>query len=78
MWADPLVETGGALGCSQVENTERGCSYIFGSELASEFLEREGLQCVVRGHQAEEEGYRLFSWRGRTAFPQVLMGRCRY
>lgn len=52
MWADPTLEPNGELKRIQVDNLERGCSYIFGKQLACQFLKSNHLQCVIRGHQA--------------------------
>lgn len=73
MWADPTLESSGLIGpLHEIVNSERGCSYIFGSEVVTDFLETARLKCIIRGHQAEEEGYRLFHWLSPKQFPQVI------
>jgi diadenosine tetraphosphatase ApaH/serine/threonine PP2A family protein phosphatase len=39
-------------------NWERGCSYYFGFRAIRRFLDDNGLLCLVRAHQVQEEGYR--------------------
>jgi serine/threonine-protein phosphatase 2B catalytic subunit len=72
MWADPTLEPHGDLKGLQVDNVERGCSYIFGRELTEDFLRENHIRCIIRGHQAEEKGYRLFNWASEDSFPRVI------
>ncbi len=39
-------------------NFERGCSYYFGYRAIRRFLDDNGLLCLVRAHQVQEEGFR--------------------
>lgn len=39
-------------------NYERGCSYYFGRRAIKRFLDENGLLCLVRAHQVQEEGFR--------------------
>lgn len=39
-------------------NYERGCSYYFGYRAVRRFLDENGLLCLVRAHQVQEEGFR--------------------
>lgn len=39
-------------------NYERGCSYYFGHGAIRRFLDANGLLCLVRAHQVQEEGFR--------------------
>ena len=40
MWADPTLDPNGDLKGLQIDNVERGCSYIFGRELTEDFLKQ--------------------------------------
>lgn len=51
LWADPTVETTGWA------DSERGCSYVFGSDVTTSFLKANDLDLVCRAHQVVEDGY---------------------
>jgi serine/threonine-protein phosphatase 2B catalytic subunit len=50
----------------------RGCSYYFGYELTSSFLDKNGLISLIRAHEAQAEGYRVYNWGGAERFPTVI------
>merc|ERR1719354_99009 len=63
MWADP-GETDGF-----VPNKIRGHSFTFGTRQLEEFLEKFDLDLLVRGHEVEDSGFRLFAGgKGVTVF----------
>jgi len=49
LWSDPAEEDG-------IEQSERGAGFMFGPDIAREFLQREGLQYLIRAHEPFEEG----------------------
>ena len=51
MWADPVEHDTGYQDKEWVDNKKRCCSYVFGSEAANNFLERNNLLCIVRAHE---------------------------
>lgn len=53
-----LVEEGEFLRVEFRPNYERGCSYYFGYRAVRRFLDENGLLCLVRAHQVQEEGFR--------------------
>lgn len=76
LWADPLDEREcAAAGCQSkpkfVPNTTRGCSYVYNHEAAVAFLEANRMLTLVRGHEAQAEGYRLYR-NGPHKFPAII------
>lgn len=51
LWADPdsMVKMWG--------ESERGVSYVFGSDVVTSFLKKNDLDLVCRAHQVVEDGY---------------------
>ena len=54
----------GKLGTMVKVNESRGCSCYFGYELAKEFLQKNGLLSVIRAHEAQSNGYKMYNWGG--------------
>lgn len=50
----------------------RGCSSRYSYRAVKEFLERNNLLCVVRGHEAQDLGYRLYSKLPESDFPSLM------
>lgn len=61
----------GELESDYVANSQRGCSYFFGTNSLSSFLTKNKLLSVIRGHEVQLEGYRMQSWKSKS-FPQVI------
>ncbi|KAJ3025487.1 UNVERIFIED_CONTAM: hypothetical protein HDU68_007099 [Siphonaria sp. JEL0065] len=40
---------------------DRGTSWVFGENVVKKFTEHHGLELIVRGHQAVEDGYEFFA-----------------
>jgi serine/threonine-protein phosphatase PP1 catalytic subunit len=55
LWNDPQENI------SRSSYSMRGLDiYTFGSEIVSEFLEQNGLNMIIRAHEAFPEGYKYF------------------
>lgn len=72
MWADPVDNDNGKLEGLTKTNDARGCSYYFGYELAKGFLKKNGLLSVIRAHQAQANGFKMYHWGGQKQFPTVI------
>jgi serine/threonine-protein phosphatase 2B catalytic subunit len=72
MWADPVDNDTGKLDGLVKANDSRGCSYYFGYELAKNFLKKNGLLSVIRAHESQQPGYKMYRWGGENAFPTVV------
>lgn len=73
LWADPLDEKEEDPAASQhfVPNTTRGCSYVYSHAAACSFLQENNLITVIRGHEAQDEGYHLYK-KTTKGFPAVI------
>jgi serine/threonine-protein phosphatase 2B catalytic subunit len=73
LWADPLEEFGQEKTSDYfVHNHVRGCSYFFSYPAACAFLERNSLLSVIRAHEAQDAGYRMYRKTRTTGFPSVM------
>lgn len=75
LWSDPMDEddedqpTSGEF---YTDNTLRGCSYVFSYNAVCHFLATNNLLSVIRAHEAQDEGYRLYRRNSTTGFPTII------
>ena len=73
LWADPLEEFGQEKTSEFfVHNHVRGCSYFFSYPSACAFLEKNNLLSIIRAHEAQDAGYRMYRKTRTTGFPSVM------
>src|SRR2546421_2272650 len=73
LWADPLEEFGQEKTSEFfVHNHVRGCSYFFSYLAACKFLENNNLLSIIRAHEAQDAGYRMYRKTRTTGFPSVM------
>ena len=72
MWADPVDNDTGKLDGLTKTNDARGCSYYFGFELAKIFLNKNSLLSIIRAHEAQANGFKMYHWGGQKQFPTVI------
>ncbi|ORX99750.1 serine/threonine protein phosphatase 2B catalytic subunit [Basidiobolus meristosporus CBS 931.73] len=73
LWADPLEDFGAERGNDYfIHNHVRGCSYYFSYHAACAFLEKNNLLSVIRAHEAQDAGYRMYRKTRTTGFPSVM------
>ena len=73
LWADPLEEFGQEkTGEFFNHNSVRGCSYFFSYPAACAFLEKNNLLSIIRAHEAQDAGYRMYRKTRTTGFPSVM------
>jgi len=73
LWADPLEEFGQEKTSEFfVHNHVRGCSYFFSYPAACAFLEKNNLLSIIRAHEAQDAGYRMYRKTRTTGFPSVM------
>ncbi|KEG11408.1 putative serine/threonine protein phosphatase 2B catalytic subunit A2 [Trypanosoma grayi] len=67
-------ETGPSYGANPVflVNEQRGCSYLFNYLCVKQFLTTNNLLCVVRSHEAQDEGYKLYRFNSVSNFPCMV------
>ncbi|KAJ3491189.1 hypothetical protein NLI96_g880 [Meripilus lineatus] len=73
LWSDPVEDFGQEkVSDSFVHNHVRGCSYFFTYHAACQFLERNKLLSIIRAHEAQDAGYRMYRKTRTTGFPSVM------
>ncbi|XP_006463712.1 hypothetical protein AGABI2DRAFT_194461 [Agaricus bisporus var. bisporus H97] len=73
LWADPIEDFGSEKTSENyVHNHVRGCSFFFTYQAACQFLERNNLLSIIRAHEAQDAGYRMYRKTKTTGFPSVM------
>ncbi|RCN46429.1 Ser/Thr phosphatase family protein [Ancylostoma caninum] len=54
LWSDPSPTCTGFKA-----NVDRGCSFVFGSDVVADRCQKMGILMIVRGHQAVDEGFEI-------------------
>ncbi|KAJ7097133.1 Metallo-dependent phosphatase-like protein [Mycena belliarum] len=73
LWSDPAEDFGTEKTAdSFLHNHVRGCSYFFTYTAACNFLERNNLLSIIRAHEAQDSGYRMYRKTKTTGFPSVM------
>ncbi|VEU20199.1 DEKNAAC100925 [Brettanomyces naardenensis] len=75
VWSDPSPEYDTSKGDREPlfrPNTERNCSYYYSFTALNDFLNRNNLLGVIRGHQPQDSGYRLYRKSETTQFPTLI------
>ncbi|ORZ29380.1 Metallo-dependent phosphatase-like protein [Catenaria anguillulae PL171] len=73
LWADPLEDFGQEkTNESFIHNHVRGCSYFYSYHAACNFLEKNNLLSIIRAHEAQDSGYRMYKKTKTTGFPSVI------
>jgi len=73
LWADPVEDFGNEkISDNFIHNHVRGCSFFFTYNAACQFLERNNLLSIIRAHEAQDAGYRMYRKTKTTGFPSVM------
>ncbi|KAJ3303522.1 3',5'-cyclic-nucleotide phosphodiesterase (PDEase) (3':5'-CNP) [Kappamyces sp. JEL0829] len=73
LWADPLEDFGQERSNEFfVHNATRGCSYFYSYHAACAFLEKNNLLSIIRAHEAQDAGYKMYRKTRTTGFPSVI------
>ncbi|XP_064875913.1 protein phosphatase 3 catalytic subunit alpha-like isoform X2 [Oncorhynchus nerka] len=73
LWADPLEDFGNEKTQEYFgHNTVRGCSYFYSYPAVCEFLQTNNLLSVIRAHEAQDSGYRMYRKSQTTGFPSLI------
>lgn len=70
LWADPIESQGREPPFKT--NDVRGCSYFFSQEAVLNFLKRNDILSVIRAHEAQLDGFKMYNWNGDEDFPAVI------
>lgn len=74
LWSDPMEDEEEQM-CPDalyLHNELRGCSYVFSYAAVRQFLAENQLTAVIRAHEAQDEGFRMFRKVEDTGFPSVI------
>ena len=71
LWSDPVDNNSGILQEDYIFNEQRGCSYIYGGEALNKFLLENKLLSVIRAHEVQIEGYKMYNWKNKE-FPLLI------
>lgn len=71
LWSDPVDNDEGICEHNYKFNEVRGCSYFYGADAATRFLEKNNLLTIIRAHEAQIEGFKMHKWSGAD-FPLVI------
>uniref|UniRef100_A0AAR2IM95 Serine/threonine-protein phosphatase n=1 Tax=Pygocentrus nattereri TaxID=42514 RepID=A0AAR2IM95_PYGNA len=73
LWSDPLEDFGNEKSQEYFShNTVRGCSYFYSYPAVCEFLQTNNLLSVIRAHEAQDAGYRMYRKSQTTGFPSLI------
>ncbi|KNC79652.1 serine/threonine-protein phosphatase 2B catalytic subunit alpha isoform [Sphaeroforma arctica JP610] len=73
LWSDPHEDFGNEPTDEHfIHNNVRGCSYFYTFNAACAFLENNNLLSIIRAHEAQDAGYRMYKKNGITGFPSVI------
>lgn len=76
LWADPIETYDEDADQPSTDNftpnSVRGCSFAFNYQAACAFLQRTGLLSIIRAHEAQDAGYRMYKNTKTLGFPSLL------
>lgn len=75
LWSDPMEDFGSEKTQTNdffCHNSVRGCSFVFSYQAACAFLEKNNLLSIIRAHEAQDAGYRMYRKCVSTGFPSVI------
>jgi len=73
LWSDPAEDFGSEDAAEHfMNNSVRGCSYLYSFAAACEFLKQNNLLSIIRAHEAQDSGYRMYKKNPVTGFPSLI------
>ncbi|KAM7140937.1 serine/threonine-protein phosphatase 2B catalytic subunit gamma isoform 2-T2 [Molossus nigricans] len=73
LWSDPSEDYGNEkIPEHYTHNTVRGCSYFYSYPAVCEFLQNNNLLSIIRAHEAQDAGYRMYRKSQTTGFPSLI------
>lgn len=73
LWSDPLEDFGNEQNTDNFsQNSVRGCSYFFSYSACCDFLQANNLLSIIRAHEAQDAGYRMYRKNQATGFPSLI------
>ncbi|UJR23080.1 hypothetical protein I4U23_026103 [Adineta vaga] len=74
LWSDPVEDYGHEKSYEEkyLFNATRGCSYFYTFKAVTDFLARNSLLTVIRAHEAQDVGYRMYRKCPQSGFPSLM------
>ncbi|KAI0228145.1 Serine/threonine-protein phosphatase 2B catalytic subunit 2 [Lamellibrachia satsuma] len=73
LWSDPLEDFGSEKTTEHYShNSVRGCSYFYSYAACCDFLQQNNLLSIIRAHEAQDAGYRMYRKSQTTGFPSLI------
>lgn len=73
LWSDPLEDFGNEKNSDfYTHNSVRGCSYFYSYSACCDFLQNNNLLSIIRAHEAQDAGYRMYRKSQTTGFPSLI------
>lgn len=73
LWSDPLEDFGNERNSERFShNSVRGCSYFYSYAACCDFLQHNNLLSIIRAHEAQDAGYRMYRKSQATGFPSLI------
>jgi serine/threonine-protein phosphatase 2B catalytic subunit len=73
LWSDPLEDFGSEKTTEHfTHNSVRGCSYFYSYAACCDFLQQNNLLSIIRAHEAQDAGYRMYRKSQTTGFPSLI------
>ncbi|XP_043462604.1 serine/threonine-protein phosphatase 2B catalytic subunit alpha isoform-like isoform X2 [Leptopilina heterotoma] len=73
LWSDPLEDFGNEKNAEHFShNSVRGCSYFYSYTACCDFLQSNNLLSIIRAHEAQDAGYRMYRKSQVTGFPSLI------
>ena len=75
LWSDPLEDYDTFEDDSDelfLDNYQRGCSYMYTFKAVELFLQRNNILSVIRAHEAQDLGYRMYRNSTTLNFPSLI------
>uniref|UniRef100_A0A8C5G4H3 Serine/threonine-protein phosphatase n=1 Tax=Gouania willdenowi TaxID=441366 RepID=A0A8C5G4H3_GOUWI len=73
LWSDPGEDYGSEKTQDHFShNSVRGCSYFYSYLAVCDFLMNNNLLSVIRAHEAQDAGYRMYRKSQTTGFPSLI------
>ena len=73
LWSDPLEDFGNEKNAEHFsQNSARGCAYFYSYAASCDFLKQNNLLSIIRAHEAQDAGYRMYRKSKTTGFPSLI------
>ena len=73
IWSDPHEDYGNEKTNENFcLNSVRGCSFFYTYNAVVEFLQNNNLLSIIRAHEAQDAGYKMYRKNNATGFPSLI------